>query len=143
MEEAEATDLMLHEAVIDHLSNEIISNAYRVNWIKIKLIRLAETRLYVTMIPQVMGEHIEDHRGHRAPRRGRGGARDGRTYRRCQTAGGEYLKSVKCHDREEYHHDQIDETRLSGRTAPLSSGITSLPKEEEQLLVNVTLTHKT
>src|SRR5688572_15007287 len=59
MEEAEATDLMLHEAVIDHLNNEIISNAYRVNWIKIKLIRLAETRLYVTMIPQVMGEHLK------------------------------------------------------------------------------------
>jgi DNA-binding GntR family transcriptional regulator len=59
MEEAEATDLMLHEAVIDHLNNEIVSNAYRVNWIKIKLIRLAETRLYVTMIPQVMGEHMK------------------------------------------------------------------------------------
>ena len=59
MEEAEATDLMLHEAVIDHLGNEIVSNAYRVNWIKIKLIRLAETRLYVTMIPQVMGEHMK------------------------------------------------------------------------------------
>ena len=28
-------------------------------------------------------------------------------------------------------------------TAPLTSGITSLPKEEEQLLVNVTLTRKT
>ncbi|WP_119270005.1 GntR family transcriptional regulator [Taklimakanibacter deserti] len=59
MEEAEATDLMLHEAVIDHLNNEIISNAYRVNWIKIKLIRLAETRLYVRMIPQVIGEHMK------------------------------------------------------------------------------------
>jgi DNA-binding GntR family transcriptional regulator len=59
MEEAEATDLMLHEAVIDHLNNEIIANAYRVNWIKIKLIRLAETRLYVPMIPQVMGEHLK------------------------------------------------------------------------------------
>ena len=59
MEEAEATDLLLHEAVIDHLGNEIVSNAYRVNWIKIKLIRLAETRLYVTMIPQVMGEHMK------------------------------------------------------------------------------------
>jgi DNA-binding GntR family transcriptional regulator len=58
MEEAEATDLMLHEAIIDHLGNEIISNAYRVNWIKIKLIRLAETRLYVPMIPSVMGEHM-------------------------------------------------------------------------------------
>lgn len=59
MEEAEAADLMLHESVIDNLNNEIVSNAYRVNWIKIKLIRLAETRLYVPMIPQVMGEHMK------------------------------------------------------------------------------------
>jgi DNA-binding GntR family transcriptional regulator len=59
MEEAEAADLMLHESVIDNLNNEIVSNAYRVNWIKIKLIRLAETRLYVPMIPQVIGEHMK------------------------------------------------------------------------------------
>ena len=59
MEDAEAVDLRLHETIIDHLGNEIVSNAYRVNWIKIKLIRLAETRLYVTMIPQVMGEHLK------------------------------------------------------------------------------------
>lgn len=59
MQEAEAVDLRLHEAVIDALGNEIISNAYRVNWIKIKLIRLAETRLYVPMIPQVIGEHMD------------------------------------------------------------------------------------
>lgn len=58
MKEAEAVDLRLHEAVIDALENEIVSNAYRVNWIKIKLIRLAETRLYVPMIPQVIGEHM-------------------------------------------------------------------------------------
>ena len=58
MEAAEAVDLALHEAVIDALGNEIVANAYRVNWIKIKLIRLAETRLYVPMIPSVMGEHM-------------------------------------------------------------------------------------
>jgi DNA-binding GntR family transcriptional regulator len=58
MEDAEAVDLRLHEAIIDHLGNEIVSNAYRVNWIKIKLIRLSETRLYVPMIPQVIGEHL-------------------------------------------------------------------------------------
>ncbi len=58
MEDAEAVDLRLHEAIIDHLGNEIVSNAYRVNWIKIKLIRLSETRLYVPMIPQVIGEHM-------------------------------------------------------------------------------------
>ncbi len=59
MEDAEAVDLKLHEAIIDHLGNEIVSNAYRVNWIKIKLIRLSETRLYVPMIPQVIGEHLK------------------------------------------------------------------------------------
>jgi DNA-binding GntR family transcriptional regulator len=58
MEDAEAVDLKLHEAIIDNLGNEIVSNAYRVNWIKIKLIRLSETRLYVPMIPQVIGEHL-------------------------------------------------------------------------------------
>jgi DNA-binding GntR family transcriptional regulator len=58
MEAAEAVDLRLHEAIIDHLGNEIVANAYRVNWIKIKLIRLSETRLYVPMIPQVIGEHL-------------------------------------------------------------------------------------
>jgi DNA-binding GntR family transcriptional regulator len=58
MEDAEAVDLSLHEAIIDLQKNEILSNAYRVNWIKIKLIRLAETRLYVPMIPAVMGEHL-------------------------------------------------------------------------------------
>lgn len=59
MEDAEAVDLSLHEAIISNLNNEIVSNAYRVNWIKIKLIRLAETRLYVPMIPSVMGEHLK------------------------------------------------------------------------------------
>jgi DNA-binding GntR family transcriptional regulator len=59
MEDAEAVDLTLHEAIIGNLRNDIVSNAYRVNWIKIKLIRLAETRLYVPMIPRVMGEHLE------------------------------------------------------------------------------------
>ncbi|MEM5471666.1 GntR family transcriptional regulator [Hoeflea sp. AS60] len=58
MQDAEAVDLQLHEAIIDALGNEIITQAYRVNWIKIKLIRLAETRLYVSMIPSVMGEHM-------------------------------------------------------------------------------------
>jgi DNA-binding GntR family transcriptional regulator len=59
MEDAETVDLSLHSAVIDLQENEILGNAYRVNWIKIKLIRLAETRLYVNMIPSVMGEHLK------------------------------------------------------------------------------------
>ena len=58
MQDAEAVDLELHEAIIDGLGNDIIAQAYRVNWIKIKLIRLAETRLYVPMIPSVIGDHL-------------------------------------------------------------------------------------
>lgn len=58
MQDAEAVDLHLHEAIIDALGNDIVTQAYRVNWIKIKLIRLAETRLYVPMIPSVIGEHM-------------------------------------------------------------------------------------
>jgi DNA-binding GntR family transcriptional regulator len=58
MQDAEAVDLALHETIIDQLHNEIVSNAYRVNWIKIKLIRLSETRLYVPMIPKVIAEHM-------------------------------------------------------------------------------------
>lgn len=58
MQDAEAVDLELHEAIIDGLGNDIIAQAYRVNWIKIRLIRLAETRLYVPMIPSVIGDHL-------------------------------------------------------------------------------------
>jgi len=58
MQNAEAVDLELHEAIIDGLGNDIIAQAYRVNWIKIRLIRLAETRLYVPMIPSVIGDHL-------------------------------------------------------------------------------------
>ncbi len=58
MADAEAVDLRLHETLVETLENEIVTSAYRVNWIKIRLIRLAETRLYVPMIPRVMAEHM-------------------------------------------------------------------------------------
>jgi DNA-binding GntR family transcriptional regulator len=56
--DAEATDRSLHEAVIDHLGNDIVSNAFRVNWIKIKLIRQNETRLYVDLVIPVFQDHL-------------------------------------------------------------------------------------
>jgi DNA-binding GntR family transcriptional regulator len=56
--DAEATDRLLHETIIDHLGNEIISNAYRVNWIKIKLIRRNETSLYSDLVIPVMRDHL-------------------------------------------------------------------------------------
>lgn len=57
--DAEETDRKLHEAIIDHLDNEIISKAFRVNWIKIKLIRQNETRLYEELIVPVMQDHLK------------------------------------------------------------------------------------
>ena len=57
--DAEATDRKLHEAIIDHLDNEIIAKAYRVNWIKIKLIRQNETRLYAELVAPVMRDHLK------------------------------------------------------------------------------------
>lgn len=56
--DAEATDRTMHEAVIDHLGNEIISNAFRVNWIKIRLIRQNETRLHTDIVIPVMRDHL-------------------------------------------------------------------------------------
>ncbi|MCX7340595.1 MAG: GntR family transcriptional regulator [Hyphomicrobiales bacterium] len=57
--DAEATDRSLHETIIDHLGNEIISNAFRVNWIKIKLIRSYETRLYAELVIPVFRDHLK------------------------------------------------------------------------------------
>lgn len=57
--DAEETDRKLHEAIIDHLDNEIISKTFRVNWIKIKLIRQNETRLYDELIVPVMQDHLK------------------------------------------------------------------------------------
>jgi DNA-binding GntR family transcriptional regulator len=56
--DAEMVDRSLHEAVIDHLDNDIISNAFRVNWIKIKLIRQNETRLYAELVIPVFRDHM-------------------------------------------------------------------------------------
>lgn len=57
--DAEATDRSMHEMIIDHLNNEIISNAFRVNWIKIRLIRRNETRLYAELVIPVMRDHLK------------------------------------------------------------------------------------
>ncbi len=57
--DAEATDRHLHEAIIDHLENDIVSKAFRVNWIKIKLIRQNETKLYAELVIPVMRDHLK------------------------------------------------------------------------------------
>ena len=56
--EAQAVDYRLHDAIIDALGNEIIANAYRVNAIKIRLIRQEYTRLEPQLVVPVMTEHL-------------------------------------------------------------------------------------
>ena len=58
LDEAECTDRNLHETVIDALDNDIISKAFRVTWIKIRLIRQQATRLYSDIIIPVMRDHL-------------------------------------------------------------------------------------
>jgi DNA-binding GntR family transcriptional regulator len=58
IDHAQHVDLAFHEAIIDHLGNEIISNAFRVNWIKIKLIRQNETKLYADIVLPVFRDHM-------------------------------------------------------------------------------------
>lgn len=57
--DAEAVDWKLHEAIIDHLDNDIISNAFRVTRIKISLIRRDATRIDPDIVGQVMGDHMK------------------------------------------------------------------------------------
>lgn len=58
MARAQATDWDLHYTVIDYLGNEIISKAYRVNAIKVLLIRQEHTRLSERIVVPVMAEHL-------------------------------------------------------------------------------------
>ena len=58
LDEAEDTDRNLHETVIDALENDIVSKAYRVTWIKIRLIRQQATRLYGDIVIPVMRDHL-------------------------------------------------------------------------------------
>ncbi len=56
--EAQQVDREFHETVIDELNNDIISKAYRVNWIKVRLIRQSETSLDRDLVIPVMHEHL-------------------------------------------------------------------------------------
>jgi len=56
--EAQQVDREFHETVIDELNNDIISKAYRVNWIKVRLIRQNETSLDEDLVIPVMHEHL-------------------------------------------------------------------------------------
>jgi DNA-binding GntR family transcriptional regulator len=55
---AQQIDWDLHSTIIDALDNAIITNAYRVNSIKIRLIRQEQTRLYDALVIPTMREHL-------------------------------------------------------------------------------------
>ncbi|MGL4288003.1 MAG: GntR family transcriptional regulator [Phreatobacter sp.] len=55
---AQRTDWDLHDTLIDSLGNAILSEAYRVNSIKIRLIRREQTRLDALRVEPVMAEHL-------------------------------------------------------------------------------------
>jgi DNA-binding GntR family transcriptional regulator len=57
--EAQLIDWRLHTTVIDGLDNAIIADAYRVNLIKIRLIRQEQTRLYDALVVPTMREHLD------------------------------------------------------------------------------------
>ncbi|MBE9607211.1 GntR family transcriptional regulator [Acetobacteraceae bacterium H6797] len=58
LSEAQAVDWDFHDRIIDALGNAIISNSYRVNSIKIRLIRQSQTRLESNLVAPVMRDHL-------------------------------------------------------------------------------------
>jgi DNA-binding GntR family transcriptional regulator len=58
LQRAQTMDWYLHDLMIDRLGNEIISNAYRINSIKIRLISFERVRLLPELVVSVMTEHL-------------------------------------------------------------------------------------
>lgn len=56
--EAQAIDWGFHDSVVDALGNEIVSKAYRVNAVKIRLIRQEHVRIHGQIVVSVMQEHM-------------------------------------------------------------------------------------
>lgn len=59
LDEAQAVDWGFHDRIVDALGNPIISNVYRVNSIKIRLIRREQTRLDDGFLEPAMRDHLE------------------------------------------------------------------------------------
>ena len=58
LKRAQTMDWALHDLMIDRLGNEIISNAYRINSIKIRLISFERVRMLPELVVSVMAEHL-------------------------------------------------------------------------------------
>ena len=59
LDEAQAADWGMHDRMIDSLGNEIISQLYRVNMLRIKLIRLDRVVLTPEALLPAMNEHLQ------------------------------------------------------------------------------------
>jgi DNA-binding GntR family transcriptional regulator len=58
LDEAQALDWGLHDRMVDALGNEIISEIYRVNTLRVRLIRLEHVVITPTRLIPVMQEHL-------------------------------------------------------------------------------------
>lgn len=58
LEHAQNVDWSLHDRIIDALDNEIISKIYKVNSVKIRLIRQERFRLTENLLQNVMHDHL-------------------------------------------------------------------------------------
>ncbi|MEM9585247.1 MAG: GntR family transcriptional regulator [Pseudomonadota bacterium] len=58
LDRAQRMDWAFHDHIVDHMQNRIISDIYRVNAIKIRLIRNADTRMLPELVVSVMEEHM-------------------------------------------------------------------------------------
>ena len=58
LDAAQAIDWGLHDMMIDALGNEIVSSIYRVNSLRIRLIRLEEVTLNAEALAPAMDEHL-------------------------------------------------------------------------------------
>ncbi len=56
--EAQAMDWAFHDRLVDSMENRIVSEIYRVNMIKIRLIANSRTRMLHHLVPSVMEEHL-------------------------------------------------------------------------------------
>ena len=57
LDEAQSVDWAMHETIVDSLGNELISATYRVNGIKIRLIRLKQSLLSEDVLMSALTEH--------------------------------------------------------------------------------------
>ena len=55
---AQQIDWNFHELIVDRMENALISDTYRVNTIKIRLIRNSDTRMLPELVVSVLDEHL-------------------------------------------------------------------------------------